>query len=152
MWEPQRLTTLRVFTACYMHSFTSFFTLNHEWQMNIVVSTSMISTTYCFFFNLRIVGGGVQTGSTRHVGHLLAYCTCPGWLWGCRIWCNKCQGKPKYSEKTCPGSTLSSTNPTWPDPGLNPGRRGGKPATNRSSYPHIVTYSVSVPFKVPSYV
>jgi hypothetical protein len=25
-------------------------------------------------------------------------------------------------------------NPTWPDPGLNPGRRGGKPATNRLSY------------------
>jgi hypothetical protein len=22
-----------------------------------------------------------------------------------------------------------SQNPTWPDPGLNPGRRGGKPAT-----------------------
>jgi hypothetical protein len=27
-----------------------------------------------------------------------------------------------------------SENPTWPDPGLNPGRRGGKPATNRLSY------------------
>jgi hypothetical protein len=27
-----------------------------------------------------------------------------------------------------------SQNPTWPDPGLNPGRRGGKPATNRLSY------------------
>jgi hypothetical protein len=26
-----------------------------------------------------------------------------------------------------------SHNPTWPDPGLNPGR-GGKPATNRLSY------------------
>jgi hypothetical protein len=25
-------------------------------------------------------------------------------------------------------------NPTWPDPVLNPGRRGGKPATNRLSY------------------
>jgi hypothetical protein len=24
--------------------------------------------------------------------------------------------------------------PTWPDQGLNPGRRGGKPATNRLSY------------------
>jgi hypothetical protein len=24
-------------------------------------------------------------------------------------------------------------NPIWPDPGLNPGRRGGKPATNRLS-------------------
>jgi hypothetical protein len=27
-----------------------------------------------------------------------------------------------------------SQNPTWPDPGLNPGRRGGKPASNRLSY------------------
>jgi hypothetical protein len=27
-----------------------------------------------------------------------------------------------------------SQNPTWPDPGLNRGRRGGKPATNRLSY------------------
>jgi hypothetical protein len=30
--------------------------------------------------------------------------------------------------------TLSTTNPTWPDPGSNPGRRGGKLATNRLSY------------------
>jgi hypothetical protein len=35
------------------------------------------------------------------------------------------QGKPKYSRKTCPDATLSTTNPTWPDPGSNPGRRGG---------------------------
>jgi hypothetical protein len=83
------------------------------------------------FFNLH---SGVQTGSTRHVGHLLAYCTCPGWLWGWRIWWNEWKGKPKYSEKTCPDATLSTTNPTWPDPGLNPGRRGGKPTTNRFSY------------------
>jgi hypothetical protein len=27
-----------------------------------------------------------------------------------------------------------SQNLTWPDPGVNPGRRGGKPATNRLSY------------------
>jgi hypothetical protein len=27
-----------------------------------------------------------------------------------------------------------SQNPTWQDPGLNPGRRGGMPATNRLSY------------------
>jgi hypothetical protein len=27
-----------------------------------------------------------------------------------------------------------SQNSTWPDPGLNPVRRGGKPATNRLSY------------------
>jgi hypothetical protein len=27
-----------------------------------------------------------------------------------------------------------SQNPTWADPDLNPGRRGGKPATNRLTY------------------
>jgi hypothetical protein len=44
------------------------------------------------------------------------------------------QGKPKYSEKTCPGATLSTTNSTWSDPGSNPDRRGGKPAINCLSY------------------
>jgi hypothetical protein len=29
-------------------------------------------------FLICIGGGGVQTGSTRHVGHLLAYCSWPG--------------------------------------------------------------------------
>jgi hypothetical protein len=29
---------------------------------------------------------------------------------------------------------FSTTNPTWLDPGLNPGRLGGKPATNRLGY------------------
>jgi hypothetical protein len=49
-----------------------------------------------------------------------------GWLW--RNWWNAdWQGKPKYSDKTCPSATLSTTNPTWLDLGLNPGR-GGKPA------------------------
>jgi hypothetical protein len=85
-------------------------------------------------FLIRIVGGGVQTGPTRHVGHLLAYCTCPGWLWGWRIGWNEWKGKPKYSEKTYPSATLSTTNPTWPDLGSNPGRRGGKSATNRLSF------------------
>jgi hypothetical protein len=45
---------------------------------------------------------------------------------------NDWQGKPKYSEKTCPSAALF-TNPTC-CPDANPGRRGGKPATNRLSY------------------
>jgi hypothetical protein len=32
--------------------------------------------------------------------------------------------------KTCPSATLSTTNPTWTDPGL----RGERPATNRLSH------------------
>jgi hypothetical protein len=43
------------------------------------------------------------------------------------------QGKPKYSEETCPGTTLSITKShmTW---SRTPDRSGGKPATNRLSY------------------
>jgi hypothetical protein len=45
------------------------------------------------------------------------------------------QEKPKFSDKTHPSATfVPSQNPTLPDPGLNPGRRGGKPAINRLSY------------------
>jgi hypothetical protein len=89
---------------------------------------------FSFFYLHSGGGGGVQTGSTGHVGHSLAYCTCPGWFWGWRTGWNEWLGKPKYSEKTCTDATLSTTNPTCPDPELNPGRRGGKPATNRFSY------------------
>jgi hypothetical protein len=52
------------------------------------------------------------------------------WWW----WLLNCQGKPKYSEKTCTSVTLSTTNPTWRDMGSNRGCRIGKPATNRLSY------------------
>jgi hypothetical protein len=34
--------------------------------------------------------------------------------------------------KTCPSATLSTTNPTWTDPGSN--LRGGRPVTNRMSH------------------
>jgi hypothetical protein len=45
-----------------------------------------------------------------------------GWWWGW-VWSNRrndWQGKQKYSEKSCPIATLSTTNPTWPDPSSNP--------------------------------
>jgi hypothetical protein len=40
------------------------------------------------------------------------------WVWSSRWY--EWQGKPKYSEKTCPSATLSTTNPTWPDPCSHP--------------------------------
>jgi hypothetical protein len=43
-------------------------------------------------------------------------------------------GEPKYPGKTCPSATSSTAYPTWTDIGLNPGRRGGKPAINLLSY------------------
>jgi hypothetical protein len=92
-----------------------------------------------------ISGGG--TKSTRHCGHSWPIVQAAddrwGWLWS-NWWNEDWQWKPKYSEETCPSATLSTTNSTWPDPGSNPGRRGGKPATNRLTYGaawvvHIVT-------------
>jgi hypothetical protein len=62
-----------------------------------------------------------------------------GDVWSSR-WNENWKGKPKYSEKTCPSATLFTTNPTWPDLGSNPGRRGGKPATNHLSYGTAFVY------------
>jgi hypothetical protein len=93
-------------------------------------------------------GGWSPTGSTRHGVNWLAYCTCPGWLWWWRIWWNEdWQRKPKYSEKTRPRATLSTTNPTWPDPGSNAGRRCGKPATNRLSYGAAISFTYLLQWK-----
>jgi hypothetical protein len=46
----------------------------------------------------------------RHLHFSLIF----GWLWWWRSWWNEWfwQEKPKYSEKSCPDATLSTTNPT----------------------------------------
>jgi hypothetical protein len=44
------------------------------------------------------------------------------------------RGKPKYSGKTCPSATLSTTNLTWTDPGSNTGLHVWRPAANRLSH------------------
>jgi hypothetical protein len=77
----------------------------------------------------------------------LAYCTWPGRLWEWRIWWNEdLQGKPKYSEKTCPSAILSNTNPTCPDPGSNPGRRRGSQRLTAwaMARPKTKTYTQSI--------
>jgi hypothetical protein len=49
-------------------------------------------------------------------------------------WDENDREKPKYSEKTCPSATLSTTNPARTDPGSKPGLRGETPATSRLSH------------------
>jgi hypothetical protein len=60
------------------------------------------------------------------------------------------QRKPKYSERTCPSATLSTTNPILPDPGLNPARRGGKPVTNRLNYGAAYCRRLTLNFTTPN--
>jgi hypothetical protein len=53
-----------------------------------------------------------------------------------RRWNDTDRGNRRTRRKTCPSATLSTTNPTWIDPGANPGLRGERPAPNypASSY------------------
>jgi hypothetical protein len=39
-------------------------------------------------------------------------------------------GETEELGENLPSATLSTTNPTWIDPGANPGLRGERPATN----------------------
>jgi hypothetical protein len=55
------------------------------------------------------------------------------WVWSSRKSKNW-KGEPKYWEKACPSTTLSTTNPTWPDLWSDPVQHGEKPATDRLNY------------------
>jgi hypothetical protein len=106
-----------------------------------MIQTRFLALKHKFTF----LWGG--TKSTWYCGHFWPIVPAPddrwGWLWS-NWWYEDWQGKPKYSEKTCPSATLSTTNPTRPDPGSNPGRRSGKPATNRLSYGAALKFTLLI--------
>jgi hypothetical protein len=65
---------------------------------------------------------------------MLSYYTTPRWYeFGEQRWNDIDRGKSKNRRKTCTSTTLSTTNPTWIDPGTNPGLRGERPATTDMS-------------------
>jgi hypothetical protein len=77
------------------------------------------------------------------------FCSSPGWekVWNSR-WNENWQKKPKYSEKTYPIAPLSTTNPTCPDLGSNPGLRGGMSAINYLSCVMARSSSVGIATKL----
>jgi hypothetical protein len=61
------------------------------------------------------------------------------------------QGKTEVlGGKTCPSATLSTTNPTWIEPGPNAGRGGERQATNRLNDGTANYKLVSVSYEFPS--
>jgi hypothetical protein len=82
---------------------------------------------------MRLVEGGVQAGSTRHVGHWIV--PAPGdyddgEFGGIKIG----RGNRSTRRKPATAPLCPPQIPIEQTPGSNPGRRGGKPATNRLSY------------------
>jgi hypothetical protein len=81
---------------------------------------------------VRLVGGGVELGP---LGTAATDCSLPRVIMMMENlveW--RLARETEVLGENLPSATLSATNPTSPDTGLNPGRRGGKPATNRLSY------------------
>jgi hypothetical protein len=87
----------------------------------------------CFFF---FPEGGVGLVPKR--GWLLTlayYAFHRQYEFGERRWNDILTGENRRTRrKICPSATLSTTNPTWIDPGANPGLRGERPATNDLSH------------------
>jgi hypothetical protein len=70
-------------------------------------------------------------------------------------------GETEVLGENLPSATLSTINPTWIDPGANPGLRGERPAANRLSHGtalsvyvihcNVIYLPVHLPTYPPSY-
>jgi hypothetical protein len=85
------------------------------------------------FFLIAIVRGGVQLGPLGTAATNRPTVPDPGDYDNGESGGMIGKGNRSYSEKTCPSAALSTTKPAC-CPDANPGRRDGKPATNRLSY------------------
>jgi hypothetical protein len=108
------------------------------WMENVIESCSccFFTTAYQYMcvseYNIPPWSGVRLSplGTPATIWHIVPAPDDGWWLWVCSSRWNDWQGKPKYSKNICPSAALSSTNLTWLDLGSNPGRHGGKPATN----------------------
>jgi hypothetical protein len=74
----------------------------------------------CFFFLVSWSGVGQSpVGAPAPNWSVVPASDDTWWMWSSR-WNKNWQGKPKYSEKTCPIATLYTTNPIWPNLGSKP--------------------------------
>jgi hypothetical protein len=89
---------------------------------------SWLNAYFAYFFP----EGGVDLVPKRGCLLTLAYYAFPRWYeFGERRSNDMLTGEHRRTRrKTCPSATLSTTNPTWIDQGVNPGLRCERPTTN----------------------
>jgi hypothetical protein len=101
---------------------------NRRWRYILTVPEARIKDVSFF-------PPGVGLVPKRGYQLTLAYYAFPRWYeFGERRWNDMTGENRRTRRKTCPSATLSTTNPTWIDPGSNPGLRGERPATNDLSH------------------
>jgi hypothetical protein len=124
-FEQGKCTIIRVTLWC--SSTQSYLRCRRRWGLSFTPGCfntrhRASGTHWLSLFFLSFSGWG-ETESTWYVGHCWSTVPAPDdrwWLWS-SWWNENWQGKPKCSKKACPSATLSTTNPTWPDLGSNPG-------------------------------
>jgi hypothetical protein len=106
-------------------------------QLNL---RSSRKSSYTLFFIISGVGlsplGTAATSGLLYKTLMIDEGDC-GAIGGMRIG----RGNRSTRRKPAPVPFCPPQNPTWPDPGSNPGRRGGKPATSRLSYGAAIIYT-----------
>jgi hypothetical protein len=89
------------------------------------------------------LGCAVHTGSTRHCGHYWAIVPASGECKDGEVGGMNGFGRGNRSTRRKPAPTpLCPPQIHLPDPGANTGRRGGKPATNRSLFIPVIPVSL----------
>jgi hypothetical protein len=111
---------------------------------------SMTTGGPCLLPNLRCRSKSVfyyLWGETTSLNcrHWRKYCSSPRWYeFGERWWNDIDRGNRRTRRKTFPSATLSTTNPTWIDPGANTGLRGERRATNDLNHGTALGIGVTV--------
>jgi hypothetical protein len=135
---------LKVQSVWNLHAVESqFLTIYSLWMTNLVSKTIQIFS-FSFHASFFTWWRAPQQMPRTHYS-LKAFCATLWWRWRWAVfykvlqvmehqWNEIDRGKQTTRRKTCPSATLSTTNPTWTDPGSNPGLRNGRPATNRLSH------------------
>jgi hypothetical protein len=105
----------------YMVTAAPSFQIGFYWE---IIAPKILLPRQCSWtgvFFLLVPCGGVRLSPLGTSATNWNIVTAPDDRWVWSIWWNEnWQRNPKYSAKTCPSATLSTTNPTW-RPGIEPG-------------------------------
>jgi hypothetical protein len=134
------VNTYHDYFSCNLFSWPHYYYNSSDITAIVVNAISMSVSNINVIFLIGILGGGVQLGQlgTVATNRPIVPAAKIGGMIG--------RGKPKYYKKTFPNAALSTTNPTC-CLDANPGRRGGKPASNPLNYGTVMYHDLGITWR-----